>query len=917
MMRLLLLVAEHPRRVLIAALLLSVLAVLGLVDPGTGQPRLRLDPSPEGLLPPGGDVRLAYDRVQFLSGGGDPIVVAVGADAVFEHGFLERLARMTKRLEQVEGVNRVFSLSNAASVRSRDGDVQVGPLLEEIPREPAALSALQAEALDNSLLAGVLVARDARTAVLLVHLEPMTDAEMIESRLDRRVAAAARDEAGPHPVWISGFPRLKAATSDTLRRDLARTLPLVIVLMAVTLAVGFRSVRGVLVPMATIVVALLWTCGAIAALGGSLNVVTVIVPPLVVTLAFAYNMHVVYDYDHMMRASPDVAPRAAVRHTLEEVGLPVIVTGVTTAAGFLALVVSPIPAVREFGLFSLLGVTLTVLAALTFTPALLGVLPTPSRVRAPRQGSWVERLAERLADFDLSRRGLVIGGALVLLLVAMVGASRIVVANRFISNFPEDSEVRVDFDAIDERLSGANAMQVLVETEVRNGLLEPENLTALLDFQTWLMDQPEVGQASSFVDYLMLLNRAFDDGGREGPAVPESRRPAVPESRRLAGQLLFLGGGEQSGRLIDNSRTVGVISVLAQSGDSGSVARLVSRMEERLAELPGSLKATVTGNMVLVARSVNAVARGQWNSLILAFGIIYLVLSLLFTSFWVGLIALLPNALPIAVYFGAMGYTGITLNVSTALVGCVALGIAVDDTIHYFARFNADARRLGDERKATRATLRGILHPITFTTLGLCMGFMVLTTSTLRTQVEFGALAAFSLAVAWLIDVTLSPALCAGLRVVTLWDLLTLDLGASPQKSIPLFRGLSERQARIFTLMSDVREIPEGERLFAEGETGHDMYVILDGTLTASVERDGKRVELASVHRGDTVGEIGLFTGGRTADVRASSPARLIRFDPEDLERLRRRYPRTAVKVYRNLNQIQAARMTRTIQAVR
>jgi CRP-like cAMP-binding protein len=197
------------------------------------------------------------------------------------------------------------------------------------------------------------------------------------------------------------------------------------------------------------------------------------------------------------------------------------------------------------------------------------------------------------------------------------------------------------------------------------------------------------------------------------------------------------------------------------------------------------------------------------------------------------------------------------------------------------------------------------------------MGFMVLTTSTLRTQVEFGALAAFSLAVAWLIDVTLSPALCAGLRVVTLWDLLTLDLGASPQKSIPLFLGLSERQARIFTLMSDVREIPEGERLFAEGETGHDMYVILDGTLTASVERDGKRVELASVHRGDTVGEIGLFTGGRTADVRASSPARLIRFDPEDLERLRRRYPRTAVKVYRNLNQIQAARMTRTIQAVR
>jgi predicted RND superfamily exporter protein len=909
MTRLLVAVADNAGRVLVVTLLLTVLAVFGLMDMETGKPRLRLDPSTEGLLPPGGDIRIAYERAQRLSGGGDPIVVAVGADAVFEHGFLERLARITARLEQVEGVERVSSLSNAATVWAEDGDLRVGPLLEEIPREAAALAALREQALANPLLSGVLVAWDARTAALFVHLEPMTDGEMIESGLDEKVAAAAREEAGPHPVWISGFPRFKAATSATLQRDLARTLPLVIVFMAVALVIGFRTPRGVLVPLATIVVALLWTCGAIAALGGTLNVVTVIVPPLVVTLAFAYTMHVLYDYDHFTRSSRDASPRAAVRHTLEEVGLPVVVTGVTTAAGFLALAVNPIPAVRDFGLYSLLGVILTVLAALTFTPALLGVLPVPSRVRAPRQHGGVERLADRLADFDLSRRGVVIGGAVALLALALVGGSRIVVGNRFVTNFPADSQVRRDFAAIDERLSGANAMQVLIETELRNGLLEPENLTALHDFQGWLMDQPEVGQAGSIVDYLILLNRAFQDG--------EVEDPAIPESSRLASQLLFLGGGKESARLIDNSRSVGVISVLARGSDSGSVASLVSRMEERLAGLPGSLETKVTGNMVLVADSVNAVAEGQWNSLILAFGIIYLVLSLLFTSFWIGLIALLPNALPIAVYFGAMGYTGITLNVSTALVGCVALGIAVDDTIHYFARFNADARRLGDEREATRATLRGILHPVTFTTLGLCMGFMVLTTSVMRSQVEFGALAAFTLAVAWLIDVTLSPALCAGLRVVTLWELVTLDLGESPQESIPLFHGLSGRQARIFTLMSDLCDVSEGEQLFSEGETGNDMYVILDGALTASVEREGKRVELAPMQRGDTVGEIGMFTGGRSAEVCASSPARLIRFDPEDLERLGRRYPRIAVKVLRNLNRIQAARITRMTQAVR
>jgi CRP-like cAMP-binding protein len=188
----------------------------------------------------------------------------------------------------------------------------------------------------------------------------------------------------------------------------------------------------------------------------------------------------------------------------------------------------------------------------------------------------------------------------------------------------------------------------------------------------------------------------------------------------------------------------------------------------------------------------------------------------------------------------------------------------------------------------------------------------VLATSELRNQVLFGTLSAFTMAVGWLLELTLSPAICSGIRIVTLWDLLRLDLGLEPQKSIPLFEGLTERQARIFGLMSQLVSVPAGDRLMSEGDKGNEMYIVIDGELSISLQRDGRRLELSRSTRGDVVGEIALFTEVRSADVEVVSDARLLRFGQADLERLGKRYPRVAARVYKNLNRVIAARVVNT-----
>jgi len=242
----------------------------------------------------------------------------------------------------------------------------------------------------------------------------------------------------------------------------------------------------------------------------------------------------------------------------------------------------------------------------------------------------------------------------------------------------------------------------------------------------------------------------------------------------------------------------------------------------------------------------------------------------------------------------------------------------VDDTIHFLARFNTAAKRRADEVSGVEEALRTVGRPVTYTSLALCLGFLAIATSELRNQMEFGALAAFTLFVAWLVDMLLTPALAAKMRIVSLWDVLSLDLGDDPTRSIPLFRGLTTAQARIAALMTSISSFPSGYWLFRRGEGGDDAFVVIDGAMAASVATDeGGRLHLADMKRGDVVGEVALFHGTRTADVEVTQDARLLRLTNANLDRIKRRYPRVGAQLYKNLSLILAERLARSTERMR
>jgi predicted RND superfamily exporter protein len=737
--------------VLTAVGALALGAVLVLFDFRTLTPRLQIESEVEKLLPNDGEEKLLYERFRERFGSDSILFVGMVTDDVFSAENLRRIRRMTQRFAQVDGVREVVSLSNAPDIKSQDGSVSIQSVFDEVPSDPAERRALRESVLGNPLHVGTLVSADGRAVAFLVYPREMSEREFRDRGIDHTIQSIAREEATDAEILMAGTPPLKAATSRILLQDLLTFIPLGYLFMAIVAFAAFRSVRGVAIPAGAITLGQIWTLAVMVLAGRSLNLVTFIVPPLINAVGFAYSVHMVSEHDDLIREG-ERGPQA-VRLALRRVAFPIFLTAVTTAAGFLSLCLSRIPAIREFGALCVVGVIGSLVAALTFAPAVLAVLRDPSPAPRATGAGRFERLAGRLAVFDVRHRGWVLGVGGAVAALAAVGLTRIEVSTSFTGNLKPDHPLRQSVTAFDQNLAGSSTMYVMLETGERDAFKRPENIRALRELQLSIDELPKVGDTSSLADYLMVVNRAFHDGDPE--------HFTIPASEGLVSKFLFFLWNDQLGALVDSGFTSTNILVRRSRYSSSEGSAMIKAIESRLDVLPESIDASVTGQSPLIIRTIDEITRGQALSLSGATLIIFGILVAYFRSLRIALLALIPNALPVLVYFGVLGLSGVTLNIITSLIACIILGIAVDDTIHFLVRFREQVRIVGDEGKAAEAALRLIVRPVTVTTAALCAAFAALIGSGLKHQVEFGVLATCMLAFAWLVDMTFTPALCA------------------------------------------------------------------------------------------------------------------------------------------------------------
>lgn len=900
------LVADRPWLVLLAVALASLAALALLRDPSGGW-RPRIDPSLDALIVPGIAAQQNDAEIRRRFGAREQVIVVVRNDDVFRADTLQRIQRLSRELFDLPGVARVQSLTTV-SLPSASGDtLEFASYDAAAPADGVALERLRAAVRANPLVHGHLVSTDGRAAAIVVELEDGSDEQRAALDLPASIvraadAAAAADLA----VHVTGGAVLRAATGAAVLQQLHWAIPAIAGLVIALLAFAFRSLRGVVLPLLTLGIAVLGTLAAFAALGRSLNLVTSLVPTLVATMSLAYCAHVISEFEALVVEKPGAARAERIRHLLQQIAAPVALTAFTTAVGLAALGISELPAIREFALLSVLGVVFAAVLALSLVPAALAYAVVRKR-RSAAGGDGFGRLARYLGAFDVRNRRAILVAAVVVLIASAGLATRIRIGDQFIGVFEPEARVRVDYEAVNGALGGVTPLTILIDGYTAGVLTRPENVAALERLQQWLAQQPEVGGVTGMVDHLRVLSRTLG----HDPAM------RLPDSAARTEQVLFFGDSAALRQLLNADRSATLIRARLSADETHEVADLLERLRAELATLPAPLEARIGGEAAIITESVNAATGGQLKNIALALLLIYACLALQFASWRVGLLVSLPTLLQTAIYFGALGLSGITLNATTSLVECLVLGLAIDDTIHYLARFGDAARRRASETQGAVVALRAVLRPITLTKAILGLGFVVLILGELHNQVVFGWLAALTLFAAWLVDIFVTPAFMSGVRIVTLWDSLRVNLGDDVQRTIPLLQGLSPREARVFALMANLQTLPSGTRLITEGEPcgadkpgdpAGDIYVVVDGALEVWIEREGKRTVINRLTRGAVVGEIGYFGQRRTANVDTLSSARLLRFDDADQERICRQYPRIASRVFLNLNRLQAER---------
>jgi hydrophobe/amphiphile efflux-3 (HAE3) family protein len=864
----------------------------------------RIDSSVGTLVDPDNPAVRYYEETRRIFGSDEIDIVLIAADDVFTPAALGKLKMLSDRLAAIKGVAKVSSLATERTLMANEeGDIDNSLLMEKVPADPREISALREAVFKNPLFVDNLVSGDGKAATILLTYEPMPDAEFAASGIHDEIERVVAEARGPEQIFFTGIPTLKVRSAQLMRSDILTFGPICFVVICAVLLAAFRTARGMLLPALTTAVGVVWTVGLMGYFDVPIDIGTIVLPTLLIAVGNAYAMHIVSRYYEEAEAGGDARDRT--RRAVQHLGIPVLVTALTTVLGFASLVVYRISAIRHLGIFAVFGITVLFLLAMTFTAALLAVLRVSEGPKTDQPESrWMADAMDRLGRFDMRHPVAIVVVSAVVFVVFGVGILFMQVETSYISYFPEDSPIRTATRAIGEHLGGGQmTFMVAIDGPGDNSIVRVDTLQRIAALQDFIDRLPGIDKTTSLVDFLKLLNRAFHDDD------PQWFR--LPASDAAVEQYLLLLDPEAIRGVVNAEYSRSAIFVRSSLDSSAAMADAIHRIERYARDsFPPEFRVQPTGTAVLLDRTADDLSSGQLQSVVTALAVVLGVLSIQFLSLRFGLVAMVPNLIPIVAFFGILGWCGISLSLATAMIASISLGIGVDEAVHLLAEFNHHVRKHADQKQAVLAAMRTVGPPVIYNTAALVLGFLVLYWSNFIPLRQFGWLSALNVLVSLVADLVLLPVALVSTRFVTLWDVLGLRLGGAPHEHIPLFHGLTASQARVAALMGVLKNVEAGEAIVRQGEAAEEMFVLVTGRAEARTTVNGRSAVLGRIERGGVIGEMGLLRRReRTADVVALEPSELLVVNERFLRVLRQRYPRIASTVLFNLTHMLSDRL--------
>lgn len=724
---------------LVILLVFGSTVFLGLQIPG-----IRINSDVVSSLPDNDKNAVLIKKIGSSFGGNKTGMIILKSDNIFTIDVINHVRQITDTINDLDNISSVTSLTNIPDIKSDEEGLQIGRLidLENLPESAEEMQLLRERVLSRENYKGTIVSEDGTSTIILFSIDEGVNMQTTARMVQEKVEGLRL----PEKIYFAGSPMLLTAISHLIASDLTRLLPIAFLLIIIILYLGFRSWRGVVLPLLTAVLAIIWVIGIMALVGSEMTMVSNNIPIVLLAVGTAYSIHVINRID---QEKGDLNQSVII--ALSYVTIPVILAALTTIGGFCSFLFgSYLSMIRDFGIYTALGTFISLLLSVFFIPALISALKWKNKnadeTKEERETTSFSRyLHLPLHRLLFNQTGRVFVFWIVITIVS-IGGTFLVKRNVDIRNyFRKENPTRIAEEIMTEKFGGSKPVFVLFKGDVQN----PVFLNTILRTEEHMKKNPEVTSTQSIARIIAEINGAL---GQERK---------IPEERDMIEQLWFLiEGNENLKNLVSEDLDEALIISKFMSPENKERTDFEEYMNDFI-KTNSTPECTIemTGMPFIEVAMDRSLINSQIGSLLIAVTFVIIIVSLILRSFSAGIYAAVPIVSTIMILFGVMGFAGIPLNIATVLVASIAMGIGIDYSIHVITHFNSHIKQGATISVALDETIAVSGKAIIINVISVSAGFLVLLFSEMVPLQYFGLLIALSMVGSGLSALTFLPAI--------------------------------------------------------------------------------------------------------------------------------------------------------------
>ncbi len=670
---------------------------------------------------------------------------------IYDTTFLQKIEKITDTLKTVNNVTEVTSLTNLKIPVIVGGGVSYKKYIHL--HNDSLLKVDSIKLYETTELTGSFISTDQTTTCIFLQ----TKEQLSKRKSDDLLLSIEKITStfGFEEIHMAGKIKAQRVYLSRMQKEILLFLAIAIVLVIIFLAITFQSVSSVVVSLGVVILSIIWQVGIMYFFDKKIDVLLTLLPTILFIVGMSDVIHIISHYIEDLRSG--IPKRAAIIKTIKEVGLATFLTSFTTAIGFLTLITSNIAPIREFGLYTAMGVIIAYTLAITMLPSILLLLPPPKLIDKKKFDKRWNNFLHKQLSWIFSNKKLIMGISLTVVLILGGGIYFLKVNNLLLEDLREKEPLKQEFNFFEKNFSGGRPFEMYLEVKNKDAnILDLQTIREIEKLETLAIEKFQLGFVQSPITVLKMFNRSTNSGLNEYYRLPNNEKEweALKQNMLVSGALenpeveKLISKDQKKCRISGKMHDLGSYKVNKMEEDFIAAAPVLTTIDYRL-----------TGSARLIDKNISGLSISLMQSLGIAILVIAFTFGLLHRSLKMVIVALIPNLIPMICIAGIMGYTGIDIKVSTSLIFTIAFGIAVDDTVHFLSRFKLEQRKGRSTIYAIKRSFLSTGKAMVLTSVILCAGFITMISSSFMSIFYLGLLLSTTLFIALLADLYLLPIL--------------------------------------------------------------------------------------------------------------------------------------------------------------